>query len=191
MDIEYLRKFIDAKDNMSVTLGIEYVSVPGEDICSALLHVDKRTRQPFGLLSGGASLAVAENLAGVGSLSICVPQIALENSKETSEYKLPDTLKNHQQTIPEEENYQRFLKYFIGIPVGSNVCANHIRPARDGEKLVAQAKLAHKGHSQHIWKVEIKNARDQVISMITVTNHIITSSELSDDIKKEVFLKLI
>lgn len=37
----------------------------------AKMKVDERNRQPFGFLSGGASLALAENLAGVGSSSLC------------------------------------------------------------------------------------------------------------------------
>lgn len=37
----------------------------------ARMRVDERNRQPFGFLSGGASLALAENVAGVGSSSLC------------------------------------------------------------------------------------------------------------------------
>ena len=37
----------------------------------ARMQVDERNRQPFGFLSGGASLALAENVAGVGSSSLC------------------------------------------------------------------------------------------------------------------------
>ena len=39
--------------------------------------VDHRNRQPFGFLSGGASLALAENIAGVGSLAICPGKISV------------------------------------------------------------------------------------------------------------------
>ena len=37
----------------------------------ARMRVDERNRQPFGFLSGGASLALAENVAGVGSSALC------------------------------------------------------------------------------------------------------------------------
>ena len=37
----------------------------------AKMKVDERNRQPFGFLSGGASLALAENVAGVGSSALC------------------------------------------------------------------------------------------------------------------------
>ena len=43
-------------------LGIEFVEV-GEDYLIARMPVDERTRQPIGLLHGGASVAMAETLA--------------------------------------------------------------------------------------------------------------------------------
>ena len=57
--------------NMSTALGMEFVSTPEDDTCMARMKVDERNRQPFGFLSGGASLALAENVAGVGSSSLC------------------------------------------------------------------------------------------------------------------------
>ena len=39
----------------------------------AELQVDHRTCQPYGTLNGGASLALAESLAGFGSLAHCGP----------------------------------------------------------------------------------------------------------------------
>ena len=36
-------------------------------------QVDHRTRQPFGILHGGATLALAETVAGLGSMVICNP----------------------------------------------------------------------------------------------------------------------
>ena len=43
-------------------LGIEFIEV-GHDHLSARMPVDDRTRQPLGLLHGGASVALAETLA--------------------------------------------------------------------------------------------------------------------------------
>ena len=37
----------------------------------ARMKVDERNRQPFGFLSGGATLALAENVAGVGASALC------------------------------------------------------------------------------------------------------------------------
>ena len=51
-------------------LGIRYTLV-SEGRVEATMPVDKRTRQPFGVLHGGATLALAETVAGMGSLLIC------------------------------------------------------------------------------------------------------------------------
>ena len=47
-------------------LGIRFVEV-GDDFLRATMPVDARTHQPFGRLHGGASVALAETVASVGS----------------------------------------------------------------------------------------------------------------------------
>lgn len=71
MDVEKVRRIIEATPGLSTTLGMEFISTAEDDTCMARMHVDERNRQPFGFLSGGASLALAENVAGVGSSSLC------------------------------------------------------------------------------------------------------------------------
>ena len=71
MDVEKIRDIINDKPNLSTALGMEFISTPEDDTCMARMKVDERNRQPFGFLSGGASLPWAENLAGVGSASLC------------------------------------------------------------------------------------------------------------------------
>jgi 1,4-dihydroxy-2-naphthoyl-CoA hydrolase len=51
--------------NMGQTIGIEFVEV-NENYLVARMPVDQRTRQPLGLLNGGASAALAET---VGSMA--------------------------------------------------------------------------------------------------------------------------
>lgn len=58
-------------------MGMEFISTPEPDTCMARMKVDERNRQPFGFLSGGASLALAENLAGVGSMALCPNKICV------------------------------------------------------------------------------------------------------------------
>ena len=54
------------------TLGITFTHrSPGH--VEAVMQVDKRVCQPFGLLHGGATLALAESVAGEGSLILCEP----------------------------------------------------------------------------------------------------------------------
>ena len=71
MDVEKIDELINAKPNLSTALGMEFISTPEVDTCMARMKVDERNRQPFGFLSGGASLALAENVAGVGSSALC------------------------------------------------------------------------------------------------------------------------
>lgn len=71
MDVEpQIKKQVDRLldtgiKNMGDTLGINYVEMH-EDLIVATMPVDERTVQPFGLLHGGASAALAETLASVG-----------------------------------------------------------------------------------------------------------------------------
>ena len=54
------------RDCMVELLGIEFTGL-GPDYLVATMPVDSRTVQPFGLLHGGASLALAETLGSVGA----------------------------------------------------------------------------------------------------------------------------
>jgi 1,4-dihydroxy-2-naphthoyl-CoA hydrolase len=51
---------------MGDVLGIELTEI-GENFIKARMPVDRRTIQPYGLLHGGASAALAETLGSVGS----------------------------------------------------------------------------------------------------------------------------
>jgi 1,4-dihydroxy-2-naphthoyl-CoA hydrolase len=55
----------DGTKNLASTLGIELVELTPERVV-ATMPVDERTRQPFGILHGGASVALAETLASLG-----------------------------------------------------------------------------------------------------------------------------
>ena len=71
MDVERINQLINERPNLSTVLGMEFISTAEDDTCMARMKVDERNRQPFGFLSGGASLALAENVAGVGSSALC------------------------------------------------------------------------------------------------------------------------
>lgn len=66
---------IDAMNDQSSStlignLGIHYTYASAERV-EATMPVDHRTRQPFGILHGGATLALAETVAGLGSMIAC------------------------------------------------------------------------------------------------------------------------
>jgi 1,4-dihydroxy-2-naphthoyl-CoA hydrolase len=54
------------KGNMAEYLGMEITEI-GEDYLKGTMPVDHRTRQPYGLLHGGASVALAETLGSLGA----------------------------------------------------------------------------------------------------------------------------
>jgi 1,4-dihydroxy-2-naphthoyl-CoA hydrolase len=54
------------KDTLMEQLGIEYLEVK-EGFVKAKMPVDRRTKQPFDVLHGGASIALAETIATLGS----------------------------------------------------------------------------------------------------------------------------
>lgn len=59
-----------SKGTLIEHLGIEYVEI-GDDHLKAKMPVDSRTKQPAGLLHGGASVALAETLGSMAA-ALCV-----------------------------------------------------------------------------------------------------------------------
>ena len=59
------------------SLGIEIIEA-GDDWLKGRMPVDQRTKQPFGLLHGGASVALAETIASwAGTLSVGADQMCV------------------------------------------------------------------------------------------------------------------
>ncbi|MDR1500751.1 MAG: Cof-type HAD-IIB family hydrolase [Tannerellaceae bacterium] len=71
-DIPLEQMNISARNALMGNLGIQY-TYASEDRVEATMPVDERTRQPFGILHGGATLALAETVAGFGSMILCRP----------------------------------------------------------------------------------------------------------------------
>jgi len=61
-----------SKGTLMEALNIEYISVD-KDLIRAKMPVDERTFQPFKLLHGGASLALAETIGSLGSHIVLGP----------------------------------------------------------------------------------------------------------------------
>ncbi|MEH7334155.1 hotdog fold thioesterase [Neobacillus drentensis] len=57
------------KDTLIEALGIEVTHIEEGKII-ATMPVDERTRQPFGILHGGASVALAETVASIGAYEL-------------------------------------------------------------------------------------------------------------------------
>ena len=58
------------RDTAVELLGIEFLEV-GDDFIRARVPVDRRTRQPYGLLHGGVSVVLAETLGSCGAAYSC------------------------------------------------------------------------------------------------------------------------
>ncbi|MCJ7557004.1 MAG: hotdog fold thioesterase [Gammaproteobacteria bacterium] len=61
--LEEIKRNSSRKD-LTHSLGIEFTEL-GPDFLSGSMPVDERTRQPYGLLHGGASVALAETLGSL------------------------------------------------------------------------------------------------------------------------------
>ncbi|WP_338750909.1 hotdog fold thioesterase [Bacillus sp. FJAT-52991] len=60
---------MDISNSLIGALGMEVVEV-GEGKVIMTMPVDERTRQPFGFLHGGASVALAETAASIGTAAL-------------------------------------------------------------------------------------------------------------------------
>lgn len=59
-------------NNMGKHLGMKFTEI-GNDFIKGTMPVDQRTRQPYGLLHGGASAALAETLGSLASAFVIDP----------------------------------------------------------------------------------------------------------------------
>lgn len=58
------------RGTLMASLGIRFTLL-SQGRCEAMMVVEKKVCQPFGILHGGATLALAESVAGQGSLMLC------------------------------------------------------------------------------------------------------------------------
>lgn len=58
------------KNTMSDFLGIEFIEI-GDDFITAKMPVDERTKQPIGIMHGGASCVLAETVGSIAA-NFCV-----------------------------------------------------------------------------------------------------------------------
>ncbi|MBX9744899.1 MAG: PaaI family thioesterase [Chlamydiales bacterium] len=61
-----------AENSLSAHLGIEFIEM-GENFLTASMPIDQRTKQPMGIMHGGASSALAETV-GSAAANYCIDQ---------------------------------------------------------------------------------------------------------------------
>ena len=117
-----------SKDYIGTHIGIEFTEI-GDDFIKAKMPVDHRTRQPFGLLHGGASCVLAETLGSVAG-AFCV-----------------DFGKQYVVGLEINANHIRSLKegYVVGtarpIHIGRSTQVWDIKIETEDEKLVCVSRL--------------------------------------------------
>jgi 1,4-dihydroxy-2-naphthoyl-CoA hydrolase len=71
-DLMALKGITSPTNNLATHLGIEFTEL-GEDFLQGRMPVDDRTKQPYGILHGGASVALAETLGSFGGNLVVDP----------------------------------------------------------------------------------------------------------------------
>jgi 1,4-dihydroxy-2-naphthoyl-CoA hydrolase len=61
------------KNTMAEFLGIQFTEI-GEDFLAATMPVNDRTKQPIGILHGGANMALAETIASMAANAVIDPK---------------------------------------------------------------------------------------------------------------------
>ena len=87
-------------------IGIEFVEM-GDDFLIAKMPVDERTKQPFGLLHGGASVVLAETLGSIASF------LCLENPRKDKAVGL-EVNANHLRSVSEGWVYGKVTPIHVG-----------------------------------------------------------------------------
>jgi len=110
-------------------LGIVFTEI-GDDHLVATMPVDQRTKQPLGLLHGGASVVLAESLGSIASA------FSIDTTKK--------------------------------MPVGIEINANHLKSASSGQ-VTGKVTAVRRGHSLHVWNIEIHNEQRELICVSRLT----------------------
>lgn len=118
----------NAQNTMGGYLGMEFTEI-GPDYLRAMMPVDHRTVQPYGLLHGGASAALAETVGSVASALIIDPEKQICVGLEINA--------NHIRGV--REGYVHAIAKPLHI--GSTTHVWDIRILDDHEKLVCVSRL--------------------------------------------------
>ena len=82
------------RDSLPKHLGIEFTEI-GADFLRGRMPVDERTKQPYGILHGGASVALAETLGSTAAGLVVDPDKYRVVGQEINANHVRDFLHNH------------------------------------------------------------------------------------------------
>lgn len=118
-----------SKNTLSDHLGIEFLE-KGDNYLIARMPVDHRTKQPFGLLHGGASVALAETLGSIASV-LCLDDPAKQKAVGL------EINANHLRSVTEGWVYGKVTP----IHIGRRTHIWDIKITNEEEKLVCVSRL--------------------------------------------------
>lgn len=134
-DVMWFRKDISlallnslAPGTLAENLGIEFIDF-GSDYLVAKMPVDSRTKQPFGILHGGASAALAETIGSVAGWLCINPEMKYCVGLEIN--------CNHIKSISEGWVYGKVTP----IHVGGSTQVWHIEITNEQKKLLCVSRL--------------------------------------------------
>lgn len=113
---------------MTKALGIVYTEV-GDDYICASMPVDERTKQPLGVLHGGASVVLAESLGSLGANCMVNPETHFCVGQEINA--------NHIKKVSEGQVHGKAT----AIHVGRSTQIWEIRITNDNKELVCISRL--------------------------------------------------
>nr|WP_295874573.1 hotdog fold thioesterase [uncultured Chitinophaga sp.] len=116
------------ENTMGAYLGMEFTEI-GPDYLKMMMPVDHRTKQPYGLLHGGASVALAETVGSMASALIIDPEKQMCVGMEISA--------NHLRAV--KEGYVHAIARPLHIGATSHVW--DIRITDDQHKLICVSRL--------------------------------------------------
>ena len=116
------------KDTMAEFLGMEWVEI-GDEVLKMSMPVNERTRQPYGLLHGGASCALAETIGSVASALVI----------DTSKYQCVGLEINANHVRAAKEGLVTAV--CSPLHIGKTTHVWDIRIYNDAEKLVCVSRL--------------------------------------------------
>jgi 1,4-dihydroxy-2-naphthoyl-CoA hydrolase len=121
-----------SRGNMAQTLGMVFTEV-GDDYLCGTMPVDERTRQPFGLLHGGASVALAETLGSLAAwLCLDDPQAQIAVGLEINANHVRGIRQGHVKGIARPEHLGRTTQVWsirIEDESGRLVCLSRLTVA--------------------------------------------------------------
>lgn len=126
-DLETLNAF--GNNSLPSHLGIEFTEM-GDDYMVARMPVDSRTHQPFGILHGGASVALAETIGSVASM------LCLENPQTQKAVGL-EINANHLRAVKSGWVYARAEP----LHIGAKTHVWDIKISNEEQKLVCVCRL--------------------------------------------------